>query len=201
MRARRGAVALALALAFAVAWSADARAAEPIGTLRLSADLHHYFDGEYREGFAFTLAGAGASVASSLLLEGGSDLGRGASIPLLAVGFIQLGAGIVLHGRTPNQVAKLDALLAADPAALKAVETKRMKRVVVQFFALEVVEITLCAGGGALAVAGGVLEKDMLLGAGIGLAIQAAVMLSLDYLAHRRASRYLDSLRRFDPAR
>ena len=36
--------------------------------------------------------------------------------------------------------------------------------------------------------------------AGAGLALQGMVMLSLDFLAHRRAGRYLMALRDFNPS-
>ncbi len=190
--------AAAVALSAGAARAGEGAPPPPLGAAALSADLHLYFEGEVREASVFAGAGMAAAAVASVLLEH-PGVGRGAAYPLIGVGIIQIAAGLVLHLRTDAQVAKLDALLASDPAALRAAELRRMERVVVQFLVLEVVELALAAGGAGMAIAGAALDEELLTGIGVGLGIQALVMFGLDWLAHRRASRYLASLRRFEP--
>src|SRR4051812_30402064 len=84
-------------------------APDPLAPAALRADMHSYFQGEKREGVAFMGVGAPAVLAAGALLAQDGELGRGLGAPLLAIGVIELIAGVVVYTRTDRQVARLDA--------------------------------------------------------------------------------------------
>ncbi len=165
----------------------------------MGQDLRTYFAGEKREGVAFMAIGAPALAAGAGLLAVNDDLARGAAYPLLSIGLIQLGAGIVVYTRTDRQVAGLLHTLAADPRRLREEELARMTRVNSNFRLLEAIETVLLLSGAAMAATGGVMGQRSVEGVGLGLLGQSAAMLVFDGLAARRATRYTEALTRFSP--
>lgn len=164
---------------------ATAAHAEP-----MREQMHDYFDGELRESWAFGGMGLVSLGAGAGLLASGGDLRRGMSIPLLVVGLLQLGLGVGLRVRTPCQVAALDEQLARSPGEYATHERERMRRVNRGFPIYTAVEASLFFLGVGLAGAGGIVNSDFALGAGITLALEAAAMLVLDYFAALRGARY-----------
>jgi hypothetical protein len=179
----------------------DARAAlaQTVDERRLmSQQMHGYFDGELREAAVFAGLGAGSGYAGGVLLAHATDASRAAAVPVLAVGVIQLAAGLGLLIRTGAQVRDLDTQIAGQPAAFGSEELARMETVAFWFDVYRTVEATLLVGGAGTAALGAVLEEDLAIGAGLGLASQAAVMLVLDAFAEDRADRYIENIRRFN---
>lgn len=160
----------------------------PVDAMRGS--MHTYFSGESAEGWAFGGLGLVSLGSATGLVLGGSDLTRGMSVPLFAVGIIQLGLAIGLFLRTPGQVAGFDAQLTTNPAEYKTGETTRMERVMRGFAVYKAAEVGLFFGGVALSGAGGISKSDFALGAGITLAAEALVMLILDFYAEGRGRVY-----------
>lgn len=157
-------------------------------------DLHHYFAGEAVEAWAFGGLGAASIGAGVVLLTRGTDGARGASVPLFAVGLIQLVLGVGLWARTPGQVAALDTQLSASPGEYARSERTRMARVMRGFALYKAVEVGLCFGGIGLAGIGGVTRSDFALGAGLSLAVEALAMLILDFFAEARGTTYEGAL-------
>lgn len=186
------AVSAALALALAAAPRA-ARADEMTDAMRT------YFGAELTEGAAFLGTGIGTGFIGLSLL-GRGDFGVGAASAILPVSVIQFVAGMVLVVRTKGQLADLQALYAKDLAGYREKEGKRMVGVKRGFVIYTVAEIVLVALGGASIAFGAVDDRPGFVGAGVGLATQAAGMLTFDLIASRRASVYADAIDRLVPA-
>ncbi|MFT3706875.1 MAG: hypothetical protein QM817_04330 [Archangium sp.] len=160
----------------------------PVDAMR--GDMKTYFAGETSEGWAFGGLGLVSVGSATGLLLSNTNLGRGMSVPLFAVGVIQLALAIGLFVRTPGQVAGFDAQLTNAPAEYKTGETTRMERVMRGFAIYKAAEVGLFFGGVALSGAGGISKSDFALGAGITLAAEALVMLILDFYAEGRGRVY-----------
>lgn len=174
---------LALALSLALAQSPQ-----------MHADLKTYFAGESSEAWAFSGLGVASLGSGVALVTRGTDGARGASVPLFAVGLIQLVLGVGLWLRTPAQVAALEAQLDASPGTYAQAERTRMARVMRGFAAYKAIEVGLFFGGVGLAGAGGVTKSDFALGAGFSLAAEALAMLVLDFFAELRGHTYESAL-------
>ncbi|HZO16349.1 MAG TPA: hypothetical protein VFB62_23910 [Polyangiaceae bacterium] len=161
--------------------------------------MERYFAGELDEAAVFTGLGGGAAFVGGSLIANGSDMALGASIPLLAVSAIQLGAGIVLLVRTGDQVRDLRAKARKNLAAYRAEELPRMARVNFWFDVYKGIEIGLALLGVAGMAYGQADDRPAVFGAGIGLTSQSLAMLSLDLVAEDRADRYTSWILRLTP--
>lgn len=153
------------------------------------APMRTYFAGESAEAWAFCGLGAASLGSGVALLTRDTDAARGASVPLFAVGLIQLVLGVGLAARTPGQVAALEAQGDFAPG-----ERTRMARVMRGFAVYKAVEVGLFFGGVGFAGIGGVAKSDFALGAGFSLAAEALAMLILDFFAEARGRAYQSAL-------
>lgn len=153
--------------------------------------VHDYFAAEKIGSLVFMLIGAAAITWAVLLLRRRSSL-RGMAAPLIAVALIQLVVGSTVYLRNDAQVASLQQQLRADPAAFKAAETPRMKAVIANFALYRSLELGLLALGMALVVL--LRNREFWFAFGLGLVLQAALMLALDYFAERRAHEYFKAV-------
>lgn len=161
--------------------------------------MREYFEGETRESFAFMGFGAAALGAGLPLFVLHGDVGRPLSIPLMAVGLVELVLGIGLWVRTPAQVERLSAQLHDDPAGYQEAERKRMRAVMGGFQLYRAIELTLATTGVFMAGLGWVKGEPTVLGVGVGLGLQAVVLLALDHFAEGRGNRYAALLADFRP--
>jgi hypothetical protein len=162
------------------------------GVERLRANMAEYFLAEKQESLIFLLVGALAIGASIYLLVTRHSY-RGMAYPLIAVGLIQIAVGGSVYLRTDAQLAGLGEQLTAAPAAYKAAELPRMEKVATNFTIYKGIEIALLAAGIALTFA--FRQREQLYGAGIGLILQASLMLVFDLVAERRADTYMALIR------
>src|SRR5688572_17607215 len=93
-----------------------ARADAPPPTT-MSQVMESYFAGEKNEGYVFFSLGYTALASGGLLALQNKPFSIGLSIPLLAVGVIELCAGLWLLTRTDQRVERLHAQIRADPEA------------------------------------------------------------------------------------
>lgn len=149
-----------------------------------------YFDAERAESVLFIAIGALALVASAyFLFFRRQRFWRGLALPLAAVALIQLTVGTTVFLRSPEDDARVHAALQSDRAHIAAIEIPRMQVVARNFVVYRWVEIGLLLAGVAAFFAA--RSSSLLRGAGIGLALQAGLMLALDLFAERRADVYL----------
>jgi len=159
------------------------------------AALVRYFSTERAESVVFLFCAAAAAAASAGLVALRSPF-RAMAWPLLAVGLVQLVVGGTILLRTPGQRARLLRQLHASPAAYRSEETARMVRVQRSFVLYKRIEIGLLALG--LALASIDAYGRTLYAIGMGLILEAGLMLALDLRAERRGARYLQTVKSLD---
>jgi len=189
---------LGLGVGLVVALVAGEARAEPAESARVRRALHTYYEGEKSGAFQFAVPGLASIGAGTALLAGDTgDVARGAAVPMLAFGAIEVGAGLVLYLRTDALAARLDAQLTQDPRAFKAEETAHLRRVGDQFTGLLWLEIAVAGVGSGMAAIGAYAETSVVQGVGLGLAFEASKLFILDSIADRRAAPYLLALESF----
>lgn len=162
-------------------------------------DIEKYFLAEKQLGLSFIIIGAIAivlSIAFFFLLK--TNFYKGAAIPLLVIGLIQLIASITIYKKSDED--RIHNVYAYDmnPGQLKNEELPRMKTVVKKFVIIKWVEIALIVTGFVLifyyrAEAG----KAFLFGLGVTLVVQALVMFIADTSAEKRARLYTKGIESF----
>jgi hypothetical protein len=158
---------------------------------QMQAELLSYFEAEKQESLLFLGVGV-AAIGVSIYLLATAHAYRGMSYPLIAVGLIQIAVGGTVFFRTDAQIAALTAQVASEPLAYQAAEQARMKKVSASFELYKVIEIALLAGGIGLTYL--FSRNPRLYAVGIGLILQASLMLILDLFAERRADRYVEQI-------
>jgi len=158
----------------------------------MQEQMVRYFSEEKAESWLFILVGVVALGASVWLLRTGSSY-RGMAYPLIAVGLIQIVVGSSVAFRTDAQVAALTAQLASSPSAFQLAEVPRMEVVMRNFALYKGIELALLLVGVALTYA--FRQKELVYGIGVGLVMQASLMLVLDLFAERRGDEYLSAIR------
>ena len=165
------------------------------------ADMHAYFAGEKRESLIFLAFGVASMGAGAGLATRGDPLPRAAGITLASFGLVQAAGAIYYYLSIAPRVRSLDAQISADPAAFRRDELARIGGVNDRFVAFRYTEMALIAGGLGLVAVGHNNDSRASMGVGLGLSLQAALLLGLDVFAERRSHAYTDALRRFSPAR
>ena len=107
---------------------------------------------------------------------------------LLPIAILQASVGTGLLVRTPGQVASLRAGLSEEPKATVAREQQRMHKVNRSWLPIKLVELFLILLGLVLVFWAGLGAVSR--GVGMGLLLQASVMLAFDIFAERRALEY-----------
>lgn len=152
-----------------------------------------YFRAEKDAGLYILIIGCAIIVLSAWLWWSGSRY-RAMAIPLVVIALIEVTVGSVLYIRTDKQIDTLTEQYYTDREAYARAETARMERIMSRFTIYKVVEIVLLISGVVLATV--YRSRPVLAGVGIGLMIQAAIMLGIDVVASQRAQVYLDTLYR-----
>ena len=162
-------------------------------------DIEKYFLAEKQLGLSFIIIGAIAIVLAIVfffLLK--TNFYKGAAIPLLVIGLIQLIASITIYKKSDEDRIRNVYAYDMNPGQLKNEELPRMKTVVKNFVVIKWIEI-------ALIVIGFILifyyradaDKAFLFGLGVTLVIQALVMFIADTSAEKRAQVYTKGIESF----
>lgn len=163
--------------------------------------IYKYFIAEKQESLLFLIVGIVAvllAIVFWFFIKSSPSFFKGAAIPLLAIGIIQIVVGYSVYSRTDKQKADIAYNIGMEPVAyVKQTEQPRMKTVMRNFVIYRWVEI-------AFIIAGLVLiflfrsnpDKTFWYGFGVALAIQAIIMLGADYFAEKRGKVYTDELQK-----
>lgn len=159
-------------------------------------ELTDYFTAE-RNGALLLIALAAASFGFAAYLLLTHNAFRAMAAPLVVLGGFQLAVGLAVALRTPAKVTSLAAGWESAPAATAAGEIERMQVVNRNFRAVKGVEVGLILGGLLLAL----LLPHPGTGAaiGLGLLVEASVLLAFDAFAHHRALVYTQWLQSSGP--
>jgi drug/metabolite transporter (DMT)-like permease len=163
------------------------------------ASIESYFVGEKQESLFFLLVGimaVGLAVYFFLIHKG--SLQKGIAIPLLLIGIIQIIVGYTVWARSDRQRTDMVYAFDMNPALIEQQEMPRMEKVMQDFKIYRNVEIIL------LAVAIGLViffrekaDHRFWLGVGLGLGLQAVLMLGADYFAEQRGKIYLKQMQQW----
>jgi len=168
---------------------------------QLRVHLHDYYRGERLSGFVpFVGSGVGSLVAGTLLVTSNTELGRGAGWVNLGFGALEVIAGLYFALSSYGKERALDEALIANPAEFARLEKERVARITGRFQPiLLAVEAAISAGGGVVAGVGALQRNELMLGLGLGFAVQGLVMFLLDWAVLDRASGYGTALSMFRP--
>ena len=117
---------------------------------------------------------------------------KGIAIPFVLVAFIQLTVGTTVYFRSPKDIVTVENIISNEPSKIHSEEIPRMNVVMKNFVIYRYVEIALMILGISLFFC--FPSQNFWKGLGIGLFIQASLMLSLDYFAEKRGTDYLKQI-------
>lgn len=163
------------------------------------SQIEKYFMAEKQESLVFLALGIialGLALVFFFYLK--TNFYKGAAIPLAAIGLIQIVVGYTVYARSDNQRIGIVYAFDLNPDKLRQEELPRMKTVMKSFVVYRYVEIALLAIGLVLIfLYRSQPDKAFLLGIGLTLAIQSALMLGADYFAEQRGKVYTRGLEEF----
>lgn len=163
------------------------------------ADIEKYFTAEKNESLLFIIIGIAAIVlAIVFLLVLKTNFYKGMALPLLLIALIQVSVGYTVYKRSDADRKRNVYAYDMNPQELKTKEIPRMEKVNKNFILYRWIEIGLILAGIALIYLYRTNEeRTFLYGLGVGLAIQAFIMLGADYFAEARAKTYISGLKEF----
>jgi hypothetical protein len=167
---------------------------------QIREEMHRYYTGERLGGVWLMSLGAPAVAIGTGLLFHPGEFQRGIGYPVLAVGAVELLAGVIFYVSSNRRVPRFDKQLGQSPADFRAQELRHLRGINRDMRLLEAFELTLMIASGTMTGIGTLRNDGTLAGVGTGLLIQSAVLFLYDQIASRRALRYTDSLTRFTVA-
>jgi hypothetical protein len=161
--------------------------------------IYRYFIAEKQESLLFLIVGMAAVVLAFVcwfFIKSNPSFYKGAAIPLLVIGLIQIVVGYSVYSRTDKQKADIAYNIGMEPVAyVKGTELPRMKTVMKNFVIYRWVEIAfIITGLGLIFLFRLNTDKTFLYGLGVALTIQAVIMLGADYFAEKRGKLYFKHL-------
>ncbi len=160
--------------------------------MSVEAILRTYFGGEKSEATLILLAGALAFVAALWLwFSVREPFARGLAAALLLVAALGLGVGGTVYFRTDGQVRQLVELQQRDPARFATEEGARIRQVIRSFGQYRVGYAVAAVLALVFVFAVG---RPLFHGLAVGLLILAALGLTIDFYAERRAVTYEQAL-------
>lgn len=150
-----------------------------------------YFTAERWGGVMFTIVGVVAIGVAAWTRRHGA-FWRGAAVPLVLAALVQLGVGGSVWWRSPQDLARVQHIVANEKVRLGLEEIPRMQVVLNEFARNRWIEFAFVIAGLLLVVLAP--KSTAWQGAGAALAVQAAVIIFLDGSAERRAAGYLSWL-------
>ena len=161
--------------------------------------IYKYFIAEKQESLLFLIIGIVAVVLAVVFwffIKSNPSFFKGAAIPLLAIGLIQMVVGDTVYSRTDKQKKEIAYNIGIEPVSfVKQTELPRMKTVIKSFVVYRWVEIAFIVTGLVLIFLFRLNpDKSFWYGLGMALAIQAIIMLGADYFAEKRGKVYREEL-------
>ncbi|MBP5983267.1 MAG: hypothetical protein KA734_06060 [Fluviicola sp.] len=151
--------------------------------------VERYFTGEKTESYIFILLGVIAfAMALNFFFVLKTSFWKGTAIPFFIVAFLEFVVGYTIVKRSPKDIARVEIYMQKDPQSIKTLEIPRMEQVLTNFIVFRYVEITLIILGVILMYRS--MHDSFWRGVGLGLFIQASIVLSLDFFAERRGLIY-----------
>jgi uncharacterized membrane protein len=119
---------------------------------------------------------------------------KGLAFPLLLIGLIQLIVGTTVYFRSPKDIIKVEQIIKNEPQRIQTEELPRMETVMQNFSIYKIIELLLILTGCILFVFFHNSPQTFWKGLGLGLIMQACIMLTLDIAAEKRGKNYIQHL-------
>lgn len=153
----------------------------------------NYFTGEKAESYIFLVLGiVGIVIGCYLFWVRCSSFWKGFAIPLILVALLEIIVGTTIIYRSPKDIKRVESYVKNEQSKILTDEIPRMEKVMRNFVMFRYTEIALMMMGILIYLA--FAKFDFWKGLGLGLFIQASIVLTLDYFAESRGSIYLDYL-------
>lgn len=162
-------------------------------------DIEKYFVAEKQESLLFLIVGIVALLtAAGLLAFTKSTYFKGAAIPLIVIGLIQITVGYTVYKRSDADRSRNVYAYDMNPGDFKEKELPRMQVVNKSFVIYRWVEMILAfVGIFILFYFTSDASKVFITGVGLTLTIQSLLMLGADYFAEKRARQYTEGIHWF----
>jgi hypothetical protein len=155
-----------------------------------------YFNGEKAESYIFILIGVIAlAMALYFIFVLKTAFWKGVAIPFIIVASLEFIVGYTIVTRSPKDIIRVETFIQKEPLSIKTLEIPRMEKVMSNFVVFRYAEIALIILGIALMYSS--MNDTFWRGIGLGLFIQASIVLCLDFFAERRGHTYLEHLKEF----
>lgn len=152
-----------------------------------------YFNGEKAESYLFILVGVTAFImALYFFFALKTSFWKGVAIPFIIVALLELMVGYTIVTRSSKDIILVKTYITNEPQKIQIDEITRMEKVLSNFVIYRYVEIALIILGIVLMYSS--MNDTFWRGIGLGLFIQASIVLSLDFFAERRGHQYIVSL-------
>ena len=155
-----------------------------------------YFNGEKAESYIFILIGVIALAMALYFIYGlKTSFWKGIALPFIIVACLECIVGYTIVLRSPKDIERVENYANSEPLLIKSLEIPRMERVMSNFVMYRYVEIALMILGVFLMYS--TMNDTFWRGLGLGLFIQASIVLTLDFFAERRGHMYLEYIKEF----
>ena len=157
--------------------------------------IHDYFQSERIESLVFIIIGATSIVCGFyFLLVVNSKFYNGLSWPLIFIGIMQLFVGTIIYFRSPTDIKRVSTFAQNSPKNIRNLEIPRMEKVMTKFKLYRYIEMGLIIVGLILFLIAS--PTGFWKGVGLGIIIQAGLMLIADSFAENRGQHYLQFLKK-----
>ncbi len=116
---------------------------------------------------------------------------KGMAIPLLAFGIIELSAGAIVLTQSAKDLTRIEQIIKNEPQLIQSQELPKMEFIIKNFVIYKWIEIILIITGVVLFIMFYKSSQTFWKGFGLGLLMQASIMLSLNILAQQRLQIYI----------
>jgi hypothetical protein len=155
--------------------------------------IKNYFNAEKAESLLFMGFGILAIILSVYFFFYLKDsFWKGLAIPLVFFSIVQIVIGITIFTRSPKDNLKVENVLKYEPQKIQTEEIPRMEKVLKNFVYYRYFEIAMILLGVILMFS--LSKYGFWKGFGLGLFIQCAILLSLDFFAEKRGHTYLQHI-------
>ncbi|MBA4241945.1 MAG: hypothetical protein C0448_14560 [Sphingobacteriaceae bacterium] len=155
----------------------------------------NYFSEEKIESLFFIIIGSIAVLLALIfLLIIKYSFFKGMAIPLLLVGTMELIVGSKIYQRTPSDIVRVEQNIKTNTRDLQTIEIPRIEIVLQNFVIYKWIEICLILTSIILILVFYKSPQTFWKGLGLGLLIQACLLLCLNVMAEQRAETYLHFL-------
>lgn len=122
---------------------------------------------------------------------------KGMAYPIFIIGFIQVLVGGVVYMRSPQDIIRVQHISKFESIKIKTEEIPRINKVIKKFEVYKWVEICFIFFGLILFIFCKKTNLSFWKGIGLGLLIQAILMLALNIIAEKRAKTYSNIIQKF----